>query len=224
LLIRTLFALAFFTVVAETLLHGVHALAQSAVRRQSLLAARAEIGAATEAARAAAVQAIVRGGDPRGLNLAPLRTGGCRLLSGATCAIEGRATVTFTMPAPATPCPEAACTVYEQGNDHVDEGRLGASIVAQALGPEGAVLASRTQNVVFRTTRVSPYAALAGQSDATDIGSASPGDDAGAVPTGTAPGTLVDVIYRNAVTGAEIPANVWQAAAESRDGAAAWRP
>ncbi len=224
MLLRTLFALALFTAIAETLLHGVHALAQTAVRRQAMLAVRAEIDAATTAARLAVAQAVIAGGDPRGLNVPPLRIGGCRLRSGDACTVEGKARVRFMLAPSASPCPDAACSVYDQGNDGVREGRIDATVTAEALVPNGAVLASRTQRAVFRTLRVAPYAALAGQSDATDIAAGSPGDDAGTAPAGTAPGTLVDVIYRNAVTGAEMPANVWQASAESRDGETAWKP
>lgn len=224
MLLRTLFALALFAAIAETVLHGVHALAQTAVRRQAMLAVRAELAAATTTARLAVAQAVIAGGDPRGLNVPPFRAGGCRLRSGGACEIEGAARVRFTLPTPASPCPDAACTVYDQGNDSVAEGRIDATVAAEALVPNGAVLASRTQRVVFRTMRVAPYAALAGQSDATEIAAGSPGDDAGAAPIGTAPGTLVDVVYRNAVTGAEMPANVWQASAESRDRETAWKP
>ena len=153
-----------------------------------------------------------------------LRVAGCRLRLRGECALEGSATVRFA-PAPSpSPCPDFACSVYEQGNDVVAEGRIEATIAAQALGPGGVLLASRVQSVVIRTLRIPPYAALAGQSDATGVAAGSPGDDAGAAPAGTAPGTLIDVLYQNAITGAVIPANVWQSTAESRNGATGWRP
>ena len=221
---RTLFALLFFTAVAETILHGVHALAQTAVRREALLGVRAQITAATNAARETVAKAVISGSDPRRLNIQSLQIGGCRLFSYGACSIAGKAKVRFAVPASSSPCPDAACTVYEQGNDSVLEGRIGATISAEATGPDNAVLASRTESVIFRTMRVSPYAVLAGESDGTGVASGAPGDDAGAAPAGTAPGTLVNVIYRNAVTGAEMPADVWQAAAESRDGEPAWKP
>ncbi len=224
MLLRTLFALVLFTALAETALHGVHALAQAAVRREALVAVRAEIAGATGAARDAVAQAIMAGGDPRRLDpQPPPPLAGCRVRVGDACALQGRATVGFALEPTASPCPQSGCVVYEQGNDAVVEGRIEATIAAQALAPSGAVLASRVQKVVFRTLRVPPYAALAGQSDATAAAGA-PGDDAGAAPTGASPGTLVDVIYQNAVTGAAIPANVWRATAESRDGATAWKP
>jgi len=224
-LLRTLFALVLFTALAETVLHGVHALGQITLRREALLAVRAEIAAATDEAREAVARAVISGGDPRRLDpQPPPPVAGCRLRLHGECALEGRATVRFAQAPTPSPCPDLTCTVYEQGNDVVAEGRIEATIAAQALGPSGAVLASRVQSIVIRTLRVPPYAALAGQSDATDVAAGSPGDDAGAAPIGAAPGTLIDVLYKNAITGATIPANVWQPTAESRDGATAWRP
>lgn len=225
MLLRTLFALVLFTALAETVLHGVHALGQITLRREALLAVRAEIAVATQEAREAVARAVISGGDPRRLDpQPPPPVAGCRLRLRGECALDGRATVRFA-PAPSpSPCPGFACSVYEQGNDVVAEGRIEATIEAQALGPTGAVLASRVQAVVIRTLRVPPYATLAGQSDATAVAAGSPGDDAGAAPTGAAPGTLIDVLYQNAITGAVIPANVWQATAQSRNGATAWRP
>jgi hypothetical protein len=41
----------------------------------------------------------------------------------------------------------------------------------------------------------------------------------------SSPGSLIDVVYRNAQTGAEMPANVWRAATPDPDAAsAAWSP
>jgi hypothetical protein len=225
MLLRTLFALVLFTALAETMLHGVQALGLSALRREALLAVHAQIAAATEDAREAAARAVISGGDPRRLDpQPPPPVAGCRLRLRGECALDGRATVSFA-PAPSpSPCADFACTVYEQGNDVVAEGRIDATIAAQALGPGGGVVASRVQSIVIRTLRVPPYAALAGQSDASDVAAGSPGDDAGAAPIGAAPGTLIDVLYQNAITGAVIPANVWQPTAESRNGATSWRP
>ena len=62
-------------------------------------------------------------------------------------------------------------------------------------------------------TDVAPYAALTGTLDDSlqALAPGGAGDDAGAVPNGTAPGTLIDVLYENQRTGAMMPANVWHA-------------
>lgn len=227
MLLRTLFVVALFTALAETVVHGMHALAQAALRREALVALRAEIADATTLAHDAAVRAVIAGGDPRTLEpQPPPPMAACRLRLRGACALMGKAVVRFA-PVPSaspSPCPQFECATYQQGNDAVAEGRIEAIISAEALAPLGAVLASRVQTIVFRTLRVAPYAALAGQADASEIAGGSSGDDAGTAPAGAAPGTLVDVLYRNAVTGATIPANVWQATATSPNRATPWKP
>lgn len=115
--------------------------------------------------------------------------------------------------ATASPCPSDGCTIYEQGNDAVTEGRVLTYVSAEAISPGGTILASRDARLVFRTWRVAPYAALTGTLDQSIEGLApgGAGDDGGAVPNGTAPGTLIDVLYENQRTGATTPANVWHA-------------
>jgi hypothetical protein len=229
LLLRTIFALMLFAALAETMVHGVHALAQIALRRQALLAVHDEIAVSTTAARDAIAKAIEAGGDPRSPDpVAPSPSPTCRLHLQDACALEGIATISFAIPPSAmpSPCPSGACTVYEQANDAVDEGRVDVTISAQATTAGGAVLASRSARLTFRTLRESPYAALAGQADGSiAAGDTVPGDDAGAAPKGAAPGTLIDVLYENAVTGATIPANVWLSQVESRNARRpAWSP
>lgn len=114
--------------------------------------------------------------------------------------------------------------MYEQENDRVGEGRVEATIEAQTLASGGDVLAERSAHVTFRTMAVAPYATLAGQSDVSAPSGIAPGDDAGAAPVGAAPGTLVDVLYRNARNGADMPANVWQAHAQTAPHRSAWAP
>ena len=124
-------------------------------------------------------------------------------------------------------CASGACTIYVQNNDAVDEGRVSATIAVQALAPNGAVLASRSQTVTFRTFRVAPYAALAGSLDGSllRLAGAGDGDDGGAVPNGTAPGSLIDVVYENRTTKKTMPANVWRSQVQ-RSGTLpeAWSP
>lgn len=226
MLVRTLFAVAFVALLAESMLHGTYALAQHQLRARALLVVHDEIAAATTAARDAVAKAVASGADPRSPNASPPPAiSVCRLRVGRTCSLEGRASVVFSTPLSATPspCPSDACAAYEQENDVVSEGRVDAAIEAQAIEPGGALLAARAQVVTFRTMRVAPFAMLAGQSDTTSA-DGSAGDAAGAVPFGSTPGTLIDVRYRNAVTGATIPANVWRSQFETERAPAAWKP
>lgn len=219
MLLRSLFVLALVGALAEVMVHGVHALAGSVLRRRAELAVHDEIASATTAARAALVRAIEAGGDPRALDpSAPPPSTDCRLYLRRGCALEGSARISFSLPPAAmpSPCPAGSCSVYEQENNAVEEGRVTVTIAAQAKSVDGAVLAARSAELTFRTLRLPPYAALAGQADA----SAAPpvrtaGDDAGAAPNGAAPGTLIDVLYENAVTGSTIPANVWHTQVQS---------
>jgi hypothetical protein len=219
-LLRSLFVLALVGVLAEVMVHGVHALAGSVLHRRAELIVHDEIVSATTAARTALVRAIEAGADPRALDPSPPPPStDCRLYVRRGCALEGSARMSFSLPPAATPspCPAGSCSVYEQENDAVEEGRVTVTIAAQAETVDGAVLAARSAELTFRTLRLPPYAALAGQADASSApsGHTAAGDDAGAAPNGTAPGTLIDVLYENAVTGSTIPANVWHTQVQS---------
>ncbi|MBV8489431.1 MAG: hypothetical protein JO199_02795, partial [Candidatus Eremiobacteraeota bacterium] len=75
------------------------------------------------------------------------------------------------------------------------------------------------------TLRVAPYALLAGELDASAGTGALAGNDAGAVPNGTTPGTLIDVLYQNRTSGATLAGNVWRSAVQQDAGAPpAWSP
>jgi hypothetical protein len=213
-LLRTLFLIALFAVVAETVVHGAHALAQIALRRTAANAVAREFESATTEVQRTLAAAIAAGGDPQNLVLAaPAPAATCVLASASGCALEGRSTISLSATASpaATPCANGACTVYVQNDDAVDEGRVRATIAAQALAPNGAVLAQRSDAVTFRTFRVAPYAALAGSLDGSllRLAGAGDGDDGGAVPNGTAPGSLIDVVYQNRASKKTMPANVW---------------
>jgi hypothetical protein len=229
-LLRTLFIVGLFAVVAETIVHGAHALAQIALRRSAASGVQRQFESATTAAQRSLVAAIEAGGDPQNLApVAPAPAATCILASANGCAVNGRATISFTTAASpsATPCASGACTIYVQDNDAVDEGRIHATIAAQSLAPNGAVLASRSETVTFRTFRVAPYAALAGSLDGSllRLAGSGDGDDGGAAPNGTAPGSLIDVIYENRATKKSIPANVWHSQVERIDAVhEAWSP
>jgi hypothetical protein len=203
-----------FAVVAETVVHGAHALAQIALRRAAASAVQRQFESATTAAQRALAAAIQAGGDPQRLQpVAPAPVATCVLATATGCAVQGSASVAFATQAEpsASPCAQDACTIYVQDNDAVDEGRVGATIAVQATAVDGAVLASRSEAVTFRTFRVAPYAALAGSLDDSllRLAGAGDGDDGGAVPNGTAPGSLIDVIYENRASKKTMPANVW---------------
>jgi len=214
-LLRTLFVLVLFAALSETIVHGAHALAQALLRREAAVAVRQELAAATAQARASIAGAIAAGADPRdAVPAAPSPSATCAIVTPAGCALQAKAAVTFSIASPsASPCPSDGCTVYEQDNDAVTEGRVIADVRAQASSAGGTILASRDARLTFRTWRVAPYAALAGTLDTSleALNPAGAGDDGGAVPNGTAPGTLIDVLYENQRTGATIPANVWHA-------------
>jgi len=218
-----------FTALAETVVHAAHALAQMALHRQAALADRAQAVSAVTLARESIAAAIAAGGDPRAPQpVAPSPAATCAVASSSGCAMFVTATIAFSTPPAATPspCPSGACTIFEQGNDEVDEGRVDATIFTQTVSRDGVVLASRTHRATFRTWRVPPYAALDGRLDAS-VGALEfgPGDDGGAAPNGAAPGTLIDVLYENRVSGATMPANVWQSQVQHPVTApAAWSP
>jgi hypothetical protein len=185
MLLRALFVLVLFAALSETIVHGAHALAQTLLRREASLAVREQLAAATAQARESIAGAIAGGADPRDvIPAAPSPTAACAIATATGCALQAEVVISFSVPSAATPspCPSDGCTVYEQGNDAVTEGRAIADVSAEALSADGTILASRDQRLTFRTWRVAPYAAL----------------------TGT-----LDVLYENQRTGATMPANVW---------------
>ena len=229
MLTRTLFLVALLVALAETFLHGAHALAQVALRRAAALAVHDELIAAATAARQSIAAAAQSGEDPQQLAPAtPAPVATCVLANASGCALSGSATVAFAVATPApSPCPSDRCTVYEQNNDAVAEGRIDATISAAAVASDGVTMAARNLTLAFRTMRTPPYAAPVGALDATLglFGTTRAGDDAGAAPNGTAPGSLIDVLYENAATGATLHANVWEPRSEgSGPSSGAWSP
>lgn len=107
------------------------------------------------------------------------------------------------------------CAPNVQSNGYVGENRIAARIMVTVLSAGGVPLATRSSDVIVRTTQTPPYAALAGARDGAfdDVtGGASPGDDGGTLPAtpnpcgSAAPGssadTTVRVQYRNTATSA----------------------
>jgi hypothetical protein len=212
-LLRTLFVLVLFAALSETIVHGAHALAQTLLRREAALAVRQELATSTVQARESIADAVAAGADPRdAIPAAPSPAATCAVATASGCALLTKATIAFSAAAAtASPCANDGCTVYEQDDDAVTEGRVVADVSAEASSADGSILASRDQRLTFRTWRVAPYAALTGALDESleALAPAGAGDDGGAVPNGAAPGTLIDVLYKNQRTGVTIPANVW---------------
>jgi hypothetical protein len=219
----------FLIAIAETIVHGAHALAGAMLERQASVATQAELTDAIGTAEKAIADTIEAGGDPKALSpAAPSPSPTCVLQMQQTCGLRGETSIAFQAPsATASPCPSDTCAAYAQGNDAVDEGRIDAIVTTQVLTPDGAVVATRTDRATFRTIRVAPYAVMAGNGDdsVASVSSEGTGNDAGAAPLGTAPGTLIDVLYRNQLTGQNVPANVWNPQARGSSAVApAWAP
>lgn len=220
MLLRTLFVALLLTALAETAIHGAHALARATLHRQALLALHEEMSTAKTLARRSLAQAISAGADPRNVLPTPLpmqRT--CRLRAASGCVVFTKSRVNFQPvadPPSPSPCPSDGCVIYEQNNDLVEEGRVAMRLSATAYDAGGAALAARAGRVTFRTMRVPPYVSFGADADASVAGAAGgTGDDGGLAPSGNSPGTLIEVRYENALTGARIPANAWRAAVES---------
>ncbi len=210
-LLRALFAIGLMCALLEPAVRSAATGAAAALHGRAAIAAGDETGFAVARARFTLAR-WVAAGNHAGVALPPNAqlSARCVLRTGDDCAIRSAASVTWSVPAAprATPCPNEACAAYDQANDDVSEGRVEAAVVVTAAGAAGVALATRTTRVRFRTWRVAPYAALDGRGDGTfspDFEDA--GDDGGATD-GT--GTLATTVYRNAVTGATIPANVWR--------------
>jgi hypothetical protein len=230
MLLRMLFAVLMLATLAGTIVQGAYALARASLARQALLVAHDQIASSAALAQARLASAIAAGADPRIVApVAPSPLATCVLASRTGCALEGEASISFSaVPAgTASPCPNGTCTAYLQANDRVDEGHIEATVTARTIAGGGTVLAARSATIVFRTFRSAPYAALAGGSDHSMLAplAGGAGDDGGTVPSGTAPGSLIDVLYQNQLTGAVMPANVWQPAVQRATGSApSWTP
>ncbi len=163
--------------------------------------------------------------------------------TGNTCAYETAATITFpgSTPAPSASCDpsQSNCAANEQANAYINESRLPARITVTVTTRDGMQLATRTSDVILRTTATPPYAIVAGARDGSfgDIASShAAGDDGGApaatpnpcntaIP-GTADDTTIRVAYQNAVTNACSDGSSWRSSPYTVSGAAAsgWSP
>lgn len=206
MLLRTMFVLALLAMLSETIVHGAAALAQAALRRRAIEAARIAFVDGTRQAQAALANGTV-----------PLPQATCAYADADGCAI--RVSTNFTTPAPApTPssCPGTPCTVVVQANTAVEESRAQYTIAVVASAANGAQLASRSGAVAYRTFATAPYAAVVGGADdtLTPFANGGPGDDAGTA------NALITVEMDPAGGGTGTPANVWQPVVEAPPSAA----
>ncbi len=213
------FALA---VLGETLLHAAAALALAAFHRQGVSAAQAAFVNAAQLAQSTIAGAMASGATPPTVMPSPAPT--CAASSDDACLMTSSVTLTEVTPAP-SPCPSPGCGTYLQGNDAIAEGRLAVAIDAVVTNAAGETIAARGGTVVFRTFRITPYAVPVGSLDATlDDLAGNAGDEGGIVPAGPGAGTLIDVVYQNASSGATMPANVWSGLAPSAPLVRSWTP
>jgi hypothetical protein len=215
-LIRTLFLLGAVAMLVSALIAGTQATANVVLHRKALAAMRAAYQTRVAAIESGLADSLEHGqayaGPPAATScVLEQGDGGCAIAVTATSHIDAR-----------------SGGGELQENDAVDEGRIAASVEVAARASSGQVLGERRTRVVFRTLHAAPWALPSGELDAafeTSRNTEEPGDDGGMMPTPSAPGSLIDVVYRNARTGAEIPANVWHAATPGPDAAEApWSP
>ncbi|HEY9085461.1 MAG TPA: hypothetical protein VIN40_05945 [Candidatus Tyrphobacter sp.] len=222
MLLRVLFLAFAIALLGETLLHAAAALALAAFHRQGIAAAQTAFANAAQLAQSSIASAVASGATPPVMMPSPAPT--CAERSGDTCLMTSSVTLTPATPAP-SPCPSTGCGTYLQGEDAIGEGRLAVAIDAVVTNAAGERIAARDGNVVFRTLRIPPYAIPVGALDATlDDLAGSAGDEGGLVSAGSGAGTLIDVVYRNASSGATMPANVWTGLAPPAPLARPWTP
>ncbi|MDP9023969.1 MAG: hypothetical protein M3N13_01160 [Candidatus Eremiobacteraeota bacterium] len=229
MLLRTIFLLTFIAVLGETAVHGASALATATLHQRAVSAARVQTISAIAVAQATLSTALANHRDPAQVAFAVPQPV-CVLATAQGCALLATSSLAAMPPPPeSSTCPNTNCTVYIQSNDVAREGRIAVEVATNVAAPSGAILASRSGTVAFRTFTAPPYVTLASSLDSTldDLASGRAGDDGGSAAAlgGTAPGTLVHVEYVDASNPAAspIPGDVWHAQMQnpSRD-ASAW--
>ena len=216
MLIRTLFLLGAVAMLLSALIAGSQAAANVVLHRKALVAMRAAYQTRVAAVESGIAQSLEYWHAYAEL---PATTscvleqgdGGCAIAVTAASHLQAR---------------NGGGELQE--NDAVAEGRIAATVDVVARASSGRVLGERQAGVVFRTLHTAPWALESGNLDAafeTSNDAEEPGDAGGTMPAPSSPGSLIDVVYRNAQTGAEMPANVWRAATPDPDAAsAAWSP
>ncbi|MGH7737402.1 MAG: hypothetical protein ACREMP_05995 [Candidatus Tyrphobacter sp.] len=222
MLLRAIFLCIAIATLAETMLQAAAALAVVDLHRHAVAAAKEGLGDAEQRAQSAIAAALAQGEAPPSAIPSPEPT--CVLANAQGCTLVVRESIALSMPS-AAPCLSSECSGYAQANDAVGEGRVIAAISADALESSGTTAASANGAVVFRTLRFAPYALPAGAIDASlDDAESGAGDAGGIAAQGASAGTLIDVVYQNAQTGALMPANVWAPLGAEAPDSASWTP
>jgi hypothetical protein len=219
-LLRVLFLCFAIAALGETLFQAAGAAALAALHRQSILAAESGFTQSTQSAQSAIASAIAAGSPLPAQIPAPAPT--CALSAESGCLLFERSQISLATMTP-SPC-ASGCATFLQQNDAVDEGRAAVSISVSVTNSAGNPVGSRGGTVLFRTLRVAPYALASGTLDSTLDGMAGAGDIGGIAATAASAGTLLEVIYRNAQSGAVMPANVWNALPADAPLASGWSP
>lgn len=220
MLLRVIFLCFAIASLGETLFQAAGAAALAAFHRQGIAAAQTGFIQSAQSAQSAIAAAIAAGTPLPTQFPAPQPT--CALADATGCLLFERSQITLATAAP-SPC-ASQCATFLQENDAVDEGRVDVTISVDVTNSAGDLVASRGGTVLFRTMRIAPYALASGTLDSSLDGVAGAGDIGGTAATASSSGTLVDVIYRNAQSGAITPANVWNALPAQPPATTSWSP
>ncbi len=180
----------FFAAIASAIAQGFAVLALALARSESLhaahAAARDALGAAPVLVQEAIAARIAGGSDP----LAPMSPiERCTTIGAAPCALRATTTVALR---------STGSESILQQNALVGEARILVSLRSVVTDAAGTTAAIATRSALLRTFAQPPYATYEGD------------DESGGIsPSSLAPGTLVDVLYRDLRNGASIPGNVW---------------
>lgn len=192
-----------FAAIVAAIAQSFAALALSLARTASLHAARGSardaLGAAPVAVQQIVASRLALGGDPLA-TIAPILS--CTAIGANPCAL--RATTTIVLQANGT-------GAILQSNAGVDEARVAISLRSVVTDATGRTIVVANRNALLRTFARPPYASYEG-----DV------ESSGIAPSSTAAGTLVDVRYENAASGASMPGNIWRMSTAAPASAPPW--
>ncbi len=186
----TLLRALFFAAIALAIAESFAVLALTLARSESLHAARAAarnaLGAAPVLVQASIASRIASGSDP----LLPISAiASCAAIGATPCALRSTTSVTLR--------PGGSESIL-QSNALIGEARILVSLRTVVTDGAGRLAAIATRTALLRTFARPPYATYEGDAES-----------GGLAPSALAPGTLVDVLYRNIRSGASISGNVW---------------
>ncbi len=195
----------FFAAIVAAIAQSFAALALTLARTASLHAARAgardALGAAPIAVQQIVASRLASGSDPLA-TIAPIVT--CTAIGPNSCAL--RATTTIALQASGT-------GAILQSNAGVDEARVAISLRSVVTDSAGSTVVVANSTALLRTFARPPYASYEG-----DV------ESSGIAPSSRAAGTLVDVRYENAASGASMPGNIWRMSTAAPTSAPPWPP